>query len=95
MPARIAELTAISNFAPHPYTSLLWLEFQAGPEAQNIIDNYEPLNSSIYAPESALAKLTRGKKLSVNNWETLHNTSKWEQMAVKEFGFPKVDETGK
>jgi iron(III) transport system substrate-binding protein len=95
VPARIAEFAAVSHYAPHPNTSLLWLEFEASPEAQNIIDIYEPLNSSIYAPGSALAKLTQGKKLSVNGWETLHNTSKWEQMAIKEFGFPKVEETGK
>ena len=92
VPARLQEFAAVSNSAPHPYSSLLWLEFQASPEGQKIIDNLEPLNSSIYASDSALAKVTQGKKLSVNNWDTLHHTSKWEQLVFKAFGFPKADE---
>jgi len=53
------------------------------------------LNSSIYAADSALAKITQGKKLSVNNWETLHNTSRWQQMVFKTFGFPRAEEGNK
>ena len=91
VPARLMEFEAVSNAAPHPYSSLLWLEFQASPEGQKIIDDYEPLSSSIYASDSTLAKLTQGKKISVNNWDTLHNTSRWQQMVFKVFGFPKAN----
>jgi len=93
VPVRLDEFEAINNAAPHPYSSLLWMEFQASPEGQKIIDDYEPLNSSIYASDSALAKLTQGKKLSVNNWDTFHHTSKWMQMVFKAFGFPRAEET--
>lgn len=95
VPARLQEFAALAGTAPHPYSALLWLEFQASPEGQNLIDEYEPLNSSIYAADSALAKITRGKKLSVNNWETLHNTSRWQQMVFKTFGFPRAEEGNK
>ncbi|MGH7846512.1 MAG: ABC transporter substrate-binding protein [Candidatus Binatia bacterium] len=92
VPARLDEFDAVSHAAPHPYATLLWLEFAASPEGQSIIDEHEPLNSSIYASDSALARVTKGKKLSVNNWDTLQHTSTWEQMALKAFGFPKADD---
>jgi hypothetical protein len=95
VPARLDEFDAVSHNAPHPYSTLLWLEFAASPEGQSIIDEHEPLNSSIYASDSALARATRGKKLSVNNWDTLQHTSRWEQMALKAFGFPRADDAKK
>lgn len=90
VPARIQNFVAISNTASHPFAGLLWLEFLATPEGQKIIDEYEPFNASIYSPGSKLATLIQGKKLSVNNWETIHNSEKWQGMAVEAFGFPKA-----
>ena len=95
VPARLQEFAAVNHTTSRPYSTLLWLEFQASPEAQSMIDEHGPLNSSIYAAESELAKVTKGKKLSVNNWETLQHTSRWQEMVFKAFGFPKVDETKK
>lgn len=92
VPARLDEFDAVSNTASHPYSTLLWLEFAASPAGQSIIDEHEPLNSSIYASDSALARVTRGKRLAVNNWDTLQHTARWEQMVLKAFGFPKADD---
>ena len=91
VPGRIQEFTAINSTAPHPYTSLLWMEFQAGPEGQEIVEDFEPMNTSIYAPNSALAKTLQGKKVSISTWDSLHNTAKWEEMVLKVFGFPKAE----
>ncbi|MBI2986747.1 MAG: extracellular solute-binding protein [Deltaproteobacteria bacterium] len=93
VPAMLRNFNAITNVARHPHSGLLWLRFLATPEGQKIIDDYEGLNSFIYAPGSGMAKATQGKKLSVNNWDTLHNTAKWEQMVFKAFGFPRAEET--
>lgn len=90
VPARIQEMTAIGDKAPNPHASLLWVEFQISTTGQRIIDEFEPLKSSVYVPGSELAKVTQGKKMSVNNWETFHNSAKWEQMAIKAFGFPQA-----
>jgi iron(III) transport system substrate-binding protein len=92
VPGRLQEFGTISATAPHPYSSLLWLEFQATPEGQKVISNYEPFNTSIYSSESALAKLIQGKTLSMNDWNTLHNTDAWLQMVFKAFGLPKADD---
>ncbi|MBI2986749.1 MAG: extracellular solute-binding protein [Deltaproteobacteria bacterium] len=90
VPARIQNFQVVNNAARHPYSSLLWLEFLASPEGQRIIDEYEPFNTSLYSPDSKLAKLIQGKKLSVNNWNTIHNSARWERMVVEAFGFPKA-----
>lgn len=92
VPTRLQEFAAISHMAAHPNASLLWLEFQATPEGQNTIGNAEPFNTSIYSSESPLAKVIQGKKLAITDWDTLHNTERWLQMAFKAFGFPKADD---
>jgi iron(III) transport system substrate-binding protein len=91
VPGRIQEFAAVNSTAPHPYTSVLWLEFQASREGQSIVENFEPMNTSVYAPDSALARELQGKKLSIVKWDSLDNSSRWEQMAVKAFGFPKAE----
>jgi ABC-type Fe3+ transport system substrate-binding protein len=90
VPARIQNFVTVNNSASHPCAALLWLEFLATPEGQKIIDEYEPFNASIYSPGSKLATLIQGKKVSINNWETIHNSEKWQAMAVEAFGFPKA-----
>ena len=92
VPAMLRNFNAITNTARSPYASLLWLEFQASPEGQKIIDEYDGLNSFIYAPNSGMAKATQGKKLSLSSWDTVQNTGKWEQMAFKALGFPRGED---
>ena len=91
VPAMFRNFNAIANTARNPYSGLLWFEFQASAEGQKIIDEYDGLNSFIYAPNSGMAKATQGKKLSLNSWDTIQNTGKWEQMAFKALGFPRTD----
>jgi hypothetical protein len=33
----------------------------------------------------------QGKKLSMNNWNTLHNTDRFLQQVFKAFGLPRAD----
>ena len=92
VPAMLRNFNTIANTARNPYSGLLWFEFQASVEGQKIIDEYDGLNSFIYAPNSGMAKATQGKKLSLNSWDTIQNTGKWEQMAFKALGFPRGEE---
>lgn len=91
VPVRLDEFAAVSTVSAHPYSGLLWIEFLSSPEGQSIIDKHETFNTSIYSSETALARAAQGKKLSVNNWDTLQNTSRWEEMVFKVFGFPKAE----
>jgi hypothetical protein len=61
VPARLQEFAALASSAAHPYSALLWLEFQSSPDGQNLIDEYEPLNSSIYAEIRRWQRLHKGK----------------------------------
>ena len=89
VPIRIQEMTGILESSPYAHAALLWMEFQISPAGQAIIDTVEP-KSSPYIPGSEAAKVTRGKKLWVNNWETFQNSAKWQQMVVEAFGFPQA-----
>jgi ABC-type Fe3+ transport system substrate-binding protein len=89
VPIRIQEMTGILESSPYAHAALLWMEFQISPAGQAIIETVEP-KSSPYIPGSEAAKVTRGKKLWVNNWETFQNSAKWQQMVVEAFGFPQA-----
>jgi ABC-type Fe3+ transport system substrate-binding protein len=89
-PARIQEMTAINGNSQNSNAALLWVEFQVSSAGQRIIDDEEPLKSSIYVPGSELAKAIQGKKLSVNNWTTFHKTDDWEKKVIQMFGFPQA-----
>ena len=87
VPIRIQEMTGIVEASPYAHAALLWMEFQISPAGQAIIETVEP-KSSPYIPGSEAAKVTQGKKLWANNWETFQNSAKWQQMVVEAFGFP-------
>jgi ABC-type Fe3+ transport system substrate-binding protein len=90
VPVRLSPTYVILASASNPYTALLFLEHEASPEGQEIIDKYEPLRGSIYSPGSVLAKLVERKKVCVNSFETFHHSSEWMAKAVEAFGFPKA-----
>jgi hypothetical protein len=91
IPMRLQEPEMIVDKAQNIYAGLLWLEFLASPAAQKILDDHEPLKSSIYAPGSALEKLARGRKVWLADWKSYPHSPRWMAMAVEAFGFPKVD----
>lgn len=91
VPVRLIELQGVAVSASHPYAGLLWLEFQATPTGQRIIDTYEPLKSSVFGPDSELAKVTQGRKLSIDSWDSFHRIPGWYDMIEKAFGFPQAE----
>lgn len=90
IPVRLSETQAVLAAAENPHAGLLWLEFQAGPEGQKILDEVD-LAASIYSPGSAHEKLTRGKKVSVLAWEHYLNMARYEEEIVKALGFPRAE----
>src|SRR5262245_27472628 len=86
VPVSLVDAEGVLAAAPHPYAALLWLEFEAGPEGQAIIDKFVPLKSSLYAPDSAVEKALRGKKLAVLNWENFQMKEKWAGQITEAFG---------
>ena len=91
VPVRVDGPHAVLGGAAHPYAGLLWLEFMSGPQGQAIIDEYEPVSASVYAPGSVLEKIVRGRKVWIRDLTTIDKTSKWMAIALEAFGFPREE----
>jgi iron(III) transport system substrate-binding protein len=90
VPVRLTEAEGVSATAQNPYAGLLWLEFQASPEGQAILDKVD-LAASHLTPGTFHEKATRGKKISVLGWEHYPKMGKYEEEIVKAYGFPRAD----
>ncbi|MGH7843735.1 MAG: ABC transporter substrate-binding protein [Candidatus Binatia bacterium] len=91
VPVRLALQLGILSTAEHPHAALLWLEWLASVEAQEIADAYEPLCSSVYVRGGAVEQALRGKELSVVSWEHHQSIDAWAGKIVEAFGFPKAE----
>ena len=77
--------------ADHSHAALLWVEFQASPEAQKIIDDYGPTQASILSPGSFIEREVRGKQLSIVDWSHAQKLDEYSAEMVKAYGFPKSE----
>jgi hypothetical protein len=97
VPVRISEVEGTPASAPppasapHPYAALLWLEFEASAEGQKILDDYEPHKGSIFVPGTGAEQLIRGKKISLNSFESYAKTTEWYKRIIEAFGFPQAE----
>ena len=94
IPVRLTEAEGISATAQNPYAALLWLEFQASPEAQAILDRIDRA-ASYLSPGTFHEKATRGKKLSVLGWKDYPQMGRYQKSIVKAFGFPTAEKLGR
>ncbi|MBI2986192.1 MAG: ABC transporter substrate-binding protein [Deltaproteobacteria bacterium] len=87
----VDDATGVLHTADHPHVALLWLEFLASPEAQEIIDKHEPFIASVFTPGSAIAHEIRGKKLSAVDWNHVDKFIGYREKIFAAYGFPKAD----
>ncbi len=90
IPVRLTEAEGVSATAQHPYAGLLWLAFQASPEAQAILDKVDRAASHLIAG-TFHERATRGKKISLLGWEHYPQMQRYEEEVVKAYGFPRAD----
>lgn len=90
VPIRLHEGNSILNTADYPYAGLLWLEFLASSEGQKLIDEHWPLGASVLSPGSAQEELTRGKKISLVDWNHMAKVDDYLNKIVEAMGFPKA-----
>jgi iron(III) transport system substrate-binding protein len=91
IPVRLTQIEAVRKGAAHPAAALLFLEYTASAAVQEVLDEEEPRQSSIFAEGSELNKLTDGKEVSVVDWDNFDNQPKWSQMIVETWGFPTAE----
>jgi len=90
VPTRLNEAQAVLNASSNPHAGLLWLEFVTSPEGQQLIDKHEPYGASILSPGSVQAKVTRGKKLSVIDWDHVTKIEEYQKKIIEAYGFPRA-----
>ncbi|MGH7846308.1 MAG: ABC transporter substrate-binding protein [Candidatus Binatia bacterium] len=90
VPVRLHEAYGVLQTAKNPYAGLLWLEFEATPKGQKIMDQYWPFGASVFSPGSAQEELTKGKKLSVVDWNHYKKLDEHVEKIVAAYGFPQV-----
>ena len=89
IPTRVVDQSCgILNTSSNPHVALLWLEFLASREGQAIIDKHEPLRASLFTPSSATEQLTRGKQLSVVDWNHFTKYQEYNSKIFAALGFP-------
>lgn len=88
IPTRLSETQAVLATAENPHAALLWLEFEAGPEGQRILDEID-LAASVYTQGSTHGRLTQGRNISLLAWQHYPKMETYEQEIVKAFGFPR------
>ncbi|MBM4297444.1 MAG: extracellular solute-binding protein [Deltaproteobacteria bacterium] len=91
VPTRLSDATAVVNSAANPYAALLWLEFLGSAKGQKIAENHEPFAASIFSPGFTQEQVTRGKKLSIVDWNHFAKMPEYQNKVVEAYGFPKVD----
>jgi hypothetical protein len=90
VPVRLLSVYGLVKGSRNPHAAMLFFEYLSGPEAQNILDEIEPLKSSIYSPHSKLQQLVRGKKVSVMDWEHIDKMGSYMKDISEAYGFPTV-----
>src|SRR5262245_1355953 len=90
VPAKIQDTEGVFQNAAHPNLTLLFIEHAVSPEGQKILDEDNPLKSNILA-DGQIAKLLKGKKVSLNDFRTYSKGACWMKMILEAYGFPKAD----
>jgi iron(III) transport system substrate-binding protein len=88
IPVRLHEANGILANAAYPYAGLLWIEFQGSPEGQKIMDEQWPYGASLFAPGSVQEDVTRGKKLSIIDWNHYTKLDDYLSKVIEAMGFP-------
>ncbi len=91
VPVRLTEPYGIAIGSQHPYSAMLFLEFLSSAEGQKIIDDVEPLKSSMYFPGAKVEQAIRGKKVSLIDWKQLDDVAGIMQEIIAAYGFPKAE----
>ena len=76
--------------AANPNAALLFIEHQASPEGQKVLDEAEPMKSSVFT-DGEVSKILKGKKVSLNDFRTYAKTESWMKMVLEAYGFPKPE----
>ncbi len=88
VPVRLNQPYGIVQGARNRHAAMLFLEYICSAEGQQLIDEIEPVKSSIYFPGAKVDQLLRGKKLSLAGWEEFDRMGSYTEEIFHAFGMP-------
>nr|MBA2601615.1 extracellular solute-binding protein [Actinomycetota bacterium] len=91
IPVRLTQVQGIRKGADNVAGATLFLEHMASQEMQDVLDEMEPQQSSIYAEGSDLAKLIEGKELSLWTWDYFPVMPAYLEEILETWGFPSAE----
>ena len=91
VPTRLSDAAAVVNTAANPYAALLWLEFLGSAKGQKIAEDHEPFAASIFSQGFVQGQVTRGKQLSIVDWNHFAKMPEYQTKVVEAYGFPKAE----
>ena len=73
-----------------PASSLLFLEWFAGPEGQAVLDEFGPFKASVYSEGSEIANAIEGREHVIYGWDGVETNAlnEWTQAILEVWGFP-------
>ena len=73
-----------------PASSLLFLEWFAGPEGQAILDELGPFKGSVFVETSEIGSAVEGKEHVIYGWDGVeaNKLNEWTQQIIEVWGFP-------
>ena len=90
-PMSFHEPEAIYAGAKNPHAAMLWLEFLASKEGQEVVDSIDPGRGSFLVEGTLANKMAKGAKLSLCSSECRGTEEKlMQRIATEAWGFPKV-----
>ncbi|MBI2987307.1 MAG: ABC transporter substrate-binding protein [Deltaproteobacteria bacterium] len=96
LPVGLNEPGAVYVNAKSPHAGLLWLEFLASKEGQDVVESIELGRGSVLVEGTAAYKLARGTNTSLCGPGCFDQTDRlMERIAVEAWGFPKLGYTPK
>jgi ABC-type Fe3+ transport system substrate-binding protein len=96
VPVSFHEPEGIFVGAKHPHAGLLWMEFLASREAQEIVDNVDPGKASFLVEGTLASSLIKDVKVSLCAGGCRDQEDKtMERIAIEAWGLPKAGSTPK
>jgi ABC-type Fe3+ transport system substrate-binding protein len=93
LPAAFHEPTAVYSRAPNRHTALLWIEFLASQEGQQVLDAVDPGRASFLVQKTLAYQLANGANVSVCSTGCRNREDDlMKRIAVDAWGLPKIGE---
>jgi ABC-type Fe3+ transport system substrate-binding protein len=88
VPVRLNNMLGINKTSKKPATSILFMEFLATAEVQDLFNKEGPIKGSVFREGSLTNTLVKGKKIAFVGWEDVSMIEPLQKKIFEAWGFP-------